>query len=107
MKWRIRYLEEGIAAYKSMGDADSAAWYEWQREGLMEVLEDSSRGVPWLLPHDANDAYKRRSEGLMDAYHLVRDQAFIEEKKAALLEDPDLGSDFREHDPEAPRPPRR
>src|SRR5690349_14932071 len=60
MRSRIQRLERHVAAYIGLGGFYQAAWCEWQRREMRELLEDAELWRLWLgVPNDHIDAYKR------------------------------------------------
>ncbi len=96
LKGRIKQLGLDRASHMRMGfdfkdarigHADRAAWCEWQRVHLRELLDTAEFWRGLGVPDEEAEAYNRRFQALTDAYYLAKDEAFIKTKGAAFAED--------------------
>jgi len=87
MKATIRLLEKEIAAAREMRWYDSAAWNDWNRQIVVDLLIPAIGAIGDEVPHGAIEAYNRRRRAIEHADDLANDRAWIERRKRQMVDD--------------------
>jgi len=87
VKATIRVLEKEIAAAREMHWYDSAAWDDWNRQILVDLLIPAIGAIGDEVPHGAIEAYNRRRRAIEHADDAANDRAWIERRKRQMVDD--------------------
>jgi hypothetical protein len=104
LKRDIQHVEREKEACLRMGKFNQAAWYEWQRTELHDLLDRLLTG--WIVTADDLEVYNRRRQALVDADYLAKDEARISAVAATMAENaamPDSNEDSDLHDKDESR----